>query len=254
MSKKKQTPDTETPVSSVDSVKRTCMSVLKKPWPQVDPAYARDKESADLLQGVTDTIRELLDALDRGAAQIGLRVGICQEIAKQLIKHGEFEDWQMASFGSDWTERHLRRFHALGKKFLQQHRHLLPNAKSDRKLLSAGDIEPETIIPANLEEPAREFIGEKTLADLLDEHGIMKRPTGRPRGGDHGGGKAMHEKSLTPEDINRESAREQWHELVSNLRAFIFTHKKLGYLDPGSLHQFRKSLAECIEEINKIKE
>ena len=248
-----ETPALE-PAESVESAKVTSGSLLKKAGPQIDPAFARDKESVPLLQGVTDTIRELLDTLDRGAAQIGLRVGICLEVAKQLVKHGEFEDWQMAVFGGDWDERHLQRFHALGKTFLQKYRHLLPNAKSDRKLLSAGDIEPETIIPPNLEGPAREFVGEKTLADLLDEHGIKKRPTGKPRGGDHGGGAAMAAKALTPEDVKREAARSEWPELISKLRGFVFTHQKLGYLDPTSLHEGRKAIEQCVDEINKLKD
>jgi hypothetical protein len=247
--------DTEetTAVSVASASKRHFGSVLKQSRPNIDPAFARDKESVPRLQEVTDTIWDLLDTLDRGAAQIGLRVGICLEMAKQLIKHGEFGDWQMAVFGADWDERQLRYFHSLGRTFLQQYRHLLPNAKSDRKLLTAEDIEPDTIMPTNLEGPAREFIGEKTLADLLDEHGIKKRPTGRPRGGDHGGGAAVAANALTPEAIKREHAREEWPELLSRLRAFIFTHKKLGYLDPTSLHEGRRAIQECIDEINKLK-
>jgi len=221
---------------------------------EFDPDFARNKESLPMLQTVTDAMHGLLITLDQGAAHIGLRVGICQEIAKQLVKHGEFEHWRDAIFGLAWSDSQLSYFHSLGKTFLQKYRHLLPNAKSDRKLLSAGDIEPETIIPPNLEGPAREFIGDKTLADLLDEHGIKKRPTGKPRGGDHGGGAAMAAKALTPEDVKREAAREEWPQLISKLRAFIFTFKKLGYLDPTSLHEGRKAIELCVDEINKLKD
>jgi hypothetical protein len=220
---------------------------------EFDAAFARSKESMPMLQAVTDTMQGLLITLDQGAAHIGLRVGICQEMAKQLIKHGEFEHWRAAIFGLAWDERQLQYFHSLGRIFLQQNRHLLPNAKSDRKLLTAEDIEPETIMPLNLEGPAQEFIGDKTLADLLHDHGIKTRPTGRPRGGDHGGGAAMAAMALTPEAIKREHAREEWPELLSRLRAFIFTHRKLGYLDPTSLHEGRRAIQECIDEINKLK-
>lgn len=260
---------------TTSSAKRHCSAVLSpdingaqnNEHVQYDIACLRRYEDRDLLQQVADTIETNLIQLERNAAYIGLRVGVCLEIAKQLIKHGEFQGWYKAAFYA-WEERQLRYYHSLGKEFLKQHKDLLPHATSNRKLLTAEDVDPEVIIPRNLETPAKEFIGDHTLADLLDEHGIKKKtPARRGNGGDHGGGKARAEKYQDP-NWERNEAIIQIRAWINDfdiplrrLRDAIIDKKKHALLPPETIQEYRAGIdavrMECkdiLDVLKKVKE
>lgn len=220
---------------------------------EFDPAFAKNKESFPLLQQVADAIQGHLCALDRGAAYIAVRVGVCLEIAKQLVKHGEFENFRDGVFGHQWSESTLQFYHALGKQFLKQHKELLPHAKGDRKLLTAEDIDPEQIVPPHLETPAEKFIANKTLADLLDEYGIKKRPKKTKTGGDHGGGKTRGEQADIKNALSEAQASLVWQDMQTALGKFVHEDQYHCLLKTSELESGLKFFNSLIEEIDNVR-
>ena len=231
-----------------------------------DAAFAKSEECLPLLHQVADAIDENLVTLDRNETYIGLRVGVCLEIAKQLVKHGAFERWRDGVFDA-WGERQLQYYHSLARVFLKQHKDLLPHAQSDRKLLTAEDVDPAEIVPTQLEAPAKEFIGGKTLADLLDEHGIKKRPTGKTRGGDQGGGETRSQQWANPEAHRRDMAMADLREIandmaepISRLRKYLLESKRQAYLPMEVIEEartaythYRLDLKDCLDALKQVK-
>jgi hypothetical protein len=68
------------------------------------------------------------------------------------------------------------------RKFLKERANQLGVAPGAQKALPEAD--PEKVFPEELASDAEQFVGDKTLADLLDEHGIKKREKGK-KGGYH---------------------------------------------------------------------
>lgn len=254
----KKIPTAKTTPASAESAaesKGHCSALLQKcnssSGHAVSPKLARSPECLPMLEQVTAAIRVELETLERTSAYIGLRVGICMELGKRLVKHGSFEDWYHGWF--DYEARQLKYFHALARKFIAAHEGRLAYVLPEQKLLPPADGALPIMIPEDLEAPAREFVGDASLADLLDKYGIKKKPTGRPRGGDHGGGAAVSELAKRSEEWKRQRAEEDWDELVTQLRAFAIVQKRYLHLSPAVAVQGVRHLKDVLAVFEKVR-
>lgn len=100
--------------------------------------------------------------LEQEAAHRSVRIGLSLERAKILSEHGQFEDWCEENLTVSKT--HRWRCRKLAAEFLKQ----LPSEEHKQFLeWVGGEIED-----LEMDEPVKQFVGEKTQLELFDEFGI----------------------------------------------------------------------------------
>lgn len=112
--------------------------------------------------------------LENEAAWRALRIGMLLLRAKEECAHGEFGDW-MAQHVGEVRERQARNFMELARAYVERRK----LEKADAFMLTAGDDGAKTRAE---QAAALEFVGQKSLNELLREHNIKAPPP--PAGGD----------------------------------------------------------------------
>ena len=99
----------------------------------------------------------------------------------------------------------------------------------------------------------------ETLADMTDarswqqlwlDMGLLRSQ--KPRGGDHGGGAAMAAKARDAHgqlQFEMAVAKQDWNELIYNLRDFVLTHKRHLLLQPGEVIGGRQALGDVVKAL-----
>ena len=100
-------------------------------------------------------------------------------------------------------------------------------------------------------EALQEVTNERSLTQLYFAWGIVKPPT--PRGGDHGGGAAMHERSKHSNQLEILNAHEQWQLIIQYFREFSLQKKRYVHVPPAAIEAGLESIRECIRALPKEK-
>jgi hypothetical protein len=155
--------------------------------PEVMPAgttavsILRRAENANSLERIEESIQRdivLSGRLDKAGAMVGVKIGLALQAGKALLRHGEYEPWVAARFGEQFGTRKAQYFSKLAVVFLRTERsavlQLPPPEETGKWLAIADEVHPLT-------QAVAEFVGDKTIAELLDEHGV--RPVRAKKGG-----------------------------------------------------------------------
>jgi hypothetical protein len=166
------------------------------------------------LQAVAVQQLAVIRQLHASAAMRALLVGLTLHRIKVACKHGEFRPWLAKNFdGGKSTANHYMR---LALVFVEK-----MNAQRPELLALPGDqidlaLEKPGAAEKRLMDKAAKFVGDKTLSELLDEHGI--RETGKrsgTRATEGAGGETGSE------DDQEQTVQERFNEIEKNLRLAV---------------------------------
>lgn len=118
--------------------------------------------------------RDLEDSrkIDKAGAFVGVRIGLELQAAKALVQHGLFEEWVERSF-EGLTARRAQYHLKIAKVFLTETsgRLQLPQATE------MGALMVRSSDGSDLHKAVMDFVGEKTLPELMDHYGIRAKGT-----------------------------------------------------------------------------
>jgi hypothetical protein len=145
------------------------VAILKR----ADTAISLERLEESILRDIV-----LSGKIDKAGAMVGVKIGLALQAAKSLLRHGQYEPWVAAKFGESFGQRKAQYFSRLALVFLRTERsealQLPPPEETGKWLAIADDVHPLT-------RAVEEFVGDKTIAELLDEHGV--RPIRQKKGG-----------------------------------------------------------------------
>lgn len=155
--------------------------------PEIVPAQSaalellKRPESQPYIERLEESIQRDIIAsarIDKAGAMVGVKIGLALQAAKALIRHGQYEGWVASKFGDAFGTRKAQYFSKLALVFLKTERSVpleLPAPEEAGKWLAIADeVHP-------LARAIEEFVGDRTLAELLDQHNV--RPVRQKRGG-----------------------------------------------------------------------
>lgn len=230
--------------------------------PEVLPpekSLARQKATAVAFCGIehiTESIRANMTEirkLEDDALNCAIRIGILQEMAKRVIPHGEFNAWREREFGKSLTT--LKYYHVLALKRLAEVGLMQGTGKhTPMQLPMPADLsalDDETLIPEKYRQTIFDWGDDRpqSIRDALDRYGV--KVDAKPRGGDHGGGKAMHDLAKSQRINEMMYAQEQWRHIIEQFREFALKRKGFVHVPPDVLDSGLESVRECIRALPK---
>ena len=99
----------------------------------------------------------------------------------------------------------------------------------------------------------------ETLADMTDarswqqlwmDFGLLRSPA--PRGGDHGGGAASHERSMNRHQIELELAIDEWRQIIKQFRDFAIARNRSPLVPGPMLEEGMKSIKDCMRQVEQV--
>lgn len=130
--------------------------------------HAGDMLPLEMLQ--SSIKRDLLIAgrLEKASAMVSIKVGLALNAGKDMLRHGEYEPWLESQFGGDFGSRKAQYYSKLAKIFVAENRAnlALPAPKETGNWLAVRDEGSDLAIAVS------EFVGDLSLAELLDKHKI----------------------------------------------------------------------------------
>jgi hypothetical protein len=237
---------------------------------------AEDLPALERLEASVQRDIQLSQKVDKAGAMVGIKIGLALESAKALLRHGEYEGWIKSRFGDVFSERKAQYFAKLAKAFLRSDQGatltLPPPRDAGNWLVVADD-------GSALQMAVGEFVGDCTIGELLDKHGV--RPT-KTRGGwrpaewlvkqyqdehphlankvfdvwpkeDQEKFRVWQEKQLEGDDTaaRRMAAEGTWHGIRAQLSDHGLGRKSYALLPGDQLEQTRDIIALVYKEINK---
>ncbi len=143
-----------------------------QPVPPPQALALRHAEDALALERIEESIQRdiaLSGKLDKAGAMVGIKIGLALQAGKGLLRHGEYEGWVGAKFGEAFSERKAQYFAKLASAFLRSNEGAslaLPAPKDAGKWLVVADD------GSALQKGVESFVGDLTLGELLDKHGV----------------------------------------------------------------------------------
>jgi len=214
----------------------------------VTTPYAPDKISEQYRRAVSGT----LEVLRFGAMLIEVDTSLTRETRKGCIQAGETLKAWLDTNCPEVNYKTAMRFKMLAEdmqRFCQ-----IP-AKLPVSLALPGPDGAVHLedLPANvnaervgkIQQQVWEMVQGQSARQLM----FQFRTDAAPRGGDHGGGLASHERSMTPNQFEKERAAEQWQLIVSMFREFALERKRELLVPPSSLEAGMKAIKDCIVHI-----
>ncbi len=134
----------------------------------------KDNESLARLEMSIQRDIQLSSRLDKAGAMVAIKIGLALESAKALLKHGEYGGWMRSRFGDVFSERKGQYYAKLAKAFLQSEagaQLLLPAPSEAGNWLVLAD--DGSALHASVDA----FVGDMTIAELLDKHGVRPAKT-----------------------------------------------------------------------------
>ncbi len=214
----------------------------------VTTPYAPDKISEQYRLAVSGT----LEVLRFGAMLIEVDMSLTRETHKGCIQNGESLKAWLDTNCPDVNYKTAMRFKMLAEdmqRFCQ-----IP-AKLPVSLALPGPDGAVHLedLPANvnaervgkIQQQVWEMVQGQSARQLM----FQFRTDAAPRGGDHGGGAASHERAMTRNQMEMERAVEQWQLIVSMFREFALERKRELLVPPSSLVAGMKAIKDCIVHI-----
>lgn len=112
---------------------------------------------------------ELMGRHEQAAAMVSIRIGLGLVAAKEMVKARSYTSWLEYTFGASFSTRKAQYCSKLAKVFLESDESkilVMPATEEKGNWLIMRDV------GSDLAEAVSNFIGDKTLSELYDEHKI----------------------------------------------------------------------------------
>ncbi|MBA4136744.1 MAG: hypothetical protein C0518_05455 [Opitutus sp.] len=207
------------------------------------PAPHRKKFSDSVAAEFTQIARSNVENSVRA-----ILVGIGLHAVKKSLPRGQFEEWKKSHLtrGGYWTESTARKnasfFMRLSIQVLEE---LKPSKQEMLALTAGGDVTLSNVTQSgNIRKfigRLTEFIGERSLNDLLDEFGIKDATSG---GGARGTGAIAADTDTLLEDAGQ---------LFINFDQVFLDPNQLKRFTAKQLDDFERQLADRLERLRQLK-
>ena len=128
-----------------------------------------DNESLARLEMSIQRDIQLSSRLDKAGAMVAIKIGLALRSAKDLLRHGEYGPWVRSRFGNVFSERKGQYYLKLAEVFLRSEAGaallMPPPSEAGNWLVLADD-------GSQLHASVDAFVGDMTIAELLDKHGV----------------------------------------------------------------------------------
>lgn len=177
------------------------------------------------------------------ATTLMLKLGLMVEMAKQNLKHGQLQKWIQNA--TDLSYRHAHRFHQLAKIFID-----VQKLKSGEVFALVDPTNSESALADKLQQMAVEFLGDKSQAELLAEHGIAVKKAAKTS---PGGDTSKHNKTLTIGE-KQTIATEAVGDLMLRIRKVTMGDRDDRLINLVGVHTLREFLGDLIDAQANIKD
>ncbi len=110
----------------------------------------------------------VFENLEKQATMSMLKIGLMMEHVKSELAHGQFKKWAEGNLNIQY--RHAHRFHKLAQVFISAQK-----IEQGEMLALVNPDNSQQELGERLRQMAFEFLGDKTQAELFEEHGIMSK-------------------------------------------------------------------------------
>lgn len=185
---------------------------------------------------------------ERMNPQRAIIVGLALPILKQSMKHGQWEPWKAANLtnGKVWTKatalKNASLYTRLAAEFVRQ---VKPDAEEVLAITAGGTIalHPcKDAAGAKLVKRIEEFVGEKSLSELIAEH-VSDTPKSTPAG--------SNTPAIAADDNTLLQDLGEW---VANLRKTVTDPEQLKRFTPAALKAVETQLSDILEDHRKALE
>lgn len=168
-----KTPDMSSVAHRAQEIEKERVSVELAGKVNTSNSFLRRMTDAASLQAIEMSVRRDLEdsrKLDKSSAFVSVRIGLALQAGKAMVQHGMWQGWIDATFPG-FSERQAQYYLKIGKVFLSEQGGALqlPQASEmGTALVKSSD-------GSELHKAVLDFIGNSSLAELMDKHGIKAK-------------------------------------------------------------------------------